>query len=66
MIALFYLYAFFKKNIYNTIVYQLDTSSSAPILNKDSINIERFNKIISIIEEKQKTKNIQNINNIFY
>jgi hypothetical protein len=65
-ISLFYLFIFFKKNLYNALTFKIDLFSPVSSMNKDNINIGKFNGIISQIEDKQKPGDIQHINNIFY
>jgi len=65
VITLFFIYSFYEKNVYSSIVADNDYILEQSRQNTNNINIKKFNSTLEKLSQKQKTKINSTIVNFF-
>ena len=65
LVTLFYSYTFIKSQVFSTMFMSREELLKQSNIKVEDIDLDKFNKVIEKIDNKQKLEDIKNINPIF-
>lgn len=65
LVIIFFVYNFIRSQVYGTMFMSREELLQQSNLTVEDIDLERFDKVIKAIDEKQAVNDIKEINNIF-